>query len=66
MTRFSTPDPRQGELPGVAYTLRKMTEIPVMQSDFMRYVVIATDGAVYCEETLRTTAHVPDFMLIHA
>lgn len=34
---------------GVASTYKKLAEIPVMQSDFFRYIAIAMEGGVYCK-----------------
>ena len=50
MSRFnqSDPDPKRQE-PGysLADTYLKMKDVPVMQSDFWRYAILASEGGVY-------------------
>lgn len=35
----------------ITQTYRDMADVPVMQSDFWRYAILATEGGVYCETT---------------
>ena len=49
------PPLRAGRTPGrggIADTHARMAGIPVMQSDFWRYAILASEGGVYCESVL--------------
>lgn len=48
-SRFNESYVNDGEGGGIAQTYWKMKDVPVMQSDFWRYAILATQGGVYCE-----------------
>ncbi|KAK9894857.1 glycosyltransferase family 32 protein [Cystobasidium minutum MCA 4210] len=48
-TRFSRSRPRAKDTEGIAGVFRRMSDIPVMQSDLLRYALLATEGGVYSD-----------------
>jgi hypothetical protein len=48
-TRFNESYVNDGKGGGIAQTYKSMRDVPVMQSDFWRYAILATEGGVYCE-----------------
>lgn len=47
--RFNESYVNGGKGGGIAHTYAKMKDVPVMQSDFWRYAILATEGGVYCK-----------------
>jgi len=48
-SRFNESFVNNGNGGGIAQTYLKMQDVPVMQSDFWRYAILATEGGIYCE-----------------
>lgn len=47
--RFNESYVNGGKGGGIAHTYDTMKDVPVMQSDFWRYAILATEGGVYCK-----------------
>lgn len=54
-TRFNESLVNDGKGGGIARIYNDMKDVPVMQSDFWRYAILATEGGVYCEQTTALT-----------
>lgn len=46
--RFNESLLREDGIVGIAGTFRSMKDVPVMQSDLLRYALLATEGGIYC------------------
>lgn len=53
--RFNESLVNQGRGGGIAHVYQEMRDVPVMQSDFWRYAILATEGGIYCRSSWHLT-----------